>query len=547
MLLNRRRIIGQCSSEPVPVEYNFEGTAKGNFTAKVLQANGSEDSSAAYTVEVSNGEFHCDLPALASGRRYSFKSQTNIQSITKVPEQLSNGLTSFAEMFMGCTSLQSVCELPSSTITDFSNIFADCTALTSVTLFDTSNGTNFYGMFVRCSALANIPLFDTSKGEIFRIMLKSTAIETVPQLDFSHGWDCQVVFSDCPNLKYVPNLSFGTAYTGSNTPNICRLLGNCPALVSIGAITVGNNARTSWQTATDKIEAGSLYGDIFSSGGKADTRPFDTACPNLTTIGGFANLDDCINLMRCSSLTRASVLNVFNNLAVAGTRIPQASGTKPTATTTLHYIILHPNTAALLSNADVDIAMNKGWDVKVAHLNNVGTDYLAGTFVESTDTDGVYHIKNLVCDGTQSTIFETGKKLFDGISYPNGFRLFARFTVTIDKSENTIMACRDRSLSASGYPGLSLEIGNTSVSKIGFWCRPSFQQFQSATATDKNTATVTYNSTGVTLVLNGNTVTSSTAIPTIDSALVLGCAIDGSGSKYRFATMVLWELTLTAL
>ena len=65
-------------------------------------------------------------------------------------------ITSFADMFQGCSSLQSV-ELDTSSGTNFSIMFSSCSSLQSVEL-DTSSGTSFSSMFHGCSSLSSVIL-----------------------------------------------------------------------------------------------------------------------------------------------------------------------------------------------------------------------------------------------------------------------------------------------------------------------------------------------------------------------------------------------------
>lgn len=73
-----------------------------------------------------------------------------------------SGVTSFASMCSGCTTLTSVGLFDTSSATDMSYMFNGCSNLTTLPLFPTGLVTTMDRMCRDCGALTAIPLFDTS-------------------------------------------------------------------------------------------------------------------------------------------------------------------------------------------------------------------------------------------------------------------------------------------------------------------------------------------------------------------------------------------------
>lgn len=141
-------------------------------------------------------------------------------------------------------------------------------------------------------------------------------ITTIPLLDTSSAVNMSGMFANCENLASIPLLDT------SNVTDMMLMFGNCKKLTSIPRLDVSNvNGMIS--TFQD--------------------------CPNLTDIGGLINLKVSIDISDTEKLTRESVLNIFNDMAVVDNKT----------------IWLHENVYSLLTAEDIAIATQKGWSVEI--------------------------------------------------------------------------------------------------------------------------------------------------------------------------------------
>lgn len=143
------------------------------------------------------------------------------------------------------------------------------------------------------SKFSTVPdYFDwTGITDLSRMFDYCRGLTTIPQIDTSLVTDVSYLFYYCQTLKTLPLLDF------SNVNNISNAFYNCSS---------------------------------------------------LTNVGGFINLSVGFSLVDALSLTRESVLNIFNNLATV---------------TVNTYIYLHSNVKARLTDDDIAIATSKGWTV----------------------------------------------------------------------------------------------------------------------------------------------------------------------------------------
>lgn len=96
------------------------------------------------------------------------------------------GMTSFKDMFEGCSNLTSVALFDTSTGTTFAGMFSGASAITTIPNFDTSNGTTFLGMFNEATSLESIPNLNTSSGGTFANMFfNASSLTSIPFLDAS--------------------------------------------------------------------------------------------------------------------------------------------------------------------------------------------------------------------------------------------------------------------------------------------------------------------------------------------------------------------------
>lgn len=273
----------------------------------------------------SSGQVVVDVPQnkidiAEAGVKFAFST------FSSVPEWADfSNVSNMTEMFWDCTNLTSIPLIDTSKVTDMRSMFSTCTNLTIIPQLNTTNVINMLRMFEGCSNLTSIPLLDTSNvtnmGGMFQYC---TNLTTIPQLDTSNVTNMSSMFWDCENLTSIPMIDT------SNVTDMMLMFGNCKKLTSIPRLDVSNvNGMIS--TFQD--------------------------CPNLTDIGGLINLKVSIDISDTEKLTRESVLNIFNDMAVVDNKT----------------IWLHENVYLQLTEEDIAIATQKGWSVEIGkYADDIG-------------------------------------------------------------------------------------------------------------------------------------------------------------------------------
>src|SRR5574344_690240 len=146
----------------------------------------------------------------------------NYQTITILPNDFDDiddsKLTITANMFDGCSNLQSIPNINTSNVTNMSSMFNGCTNLTSIQTLDTSKATNITGLFNGCSKLT-----------------------TIPNIVTTNITDMSNVFNGCSSLTNIP-----TTITTSNVTNTTNMFNGCSSLTSIPTtITTANATNTT--------------------------------------------------------------------------------------------------------------------------------------------------------------------------------------------------------------------------------------------------------------------------------------------------------------
>lgn len=195
---------------------------------------------------------------------------------------------------------------PSVSAWHFANMFSFCQNLKYVgqiySMGDFAQTLRASGMFYHCESLKEVPLFDTEWVYYMNNMFDSCySLTSVPTFNTRNVTNMNSMFLDCGRLKYVP------------------------------AFNTGNVTNTE---------------DMFNN------------CHNLTDIGGLIDLGKVSNLKitnmfrLCTTITRESCLNIFNNLydrAAAGYNV-----------LTLKF---EQQVLKRLTDTDIAIATNKGWTI----------------------------------------------------------------------------------------------------------------------------------------------------------------------------------------
>jgi hypothetical protein len=181
---------------------------------------------------------------------------------------------------------------------------------------DTSSYTHADGTFNGCINLRSIPKYDFSNmTRMMDTFGNCRVMKEIPLLDTSNVTDMRYAFAGS-GLVRLPQLDT------HNVRNISGLFDNCDSIIEIPELDF-----TNVTNANDM-----LWNAI-----------------NVKSLGGFKNMTCDLAIYSCYHLDRENIMNVINKLGVTGGA-------------TLTIGSMH---ADLLSDADIQIAINKGWNVEV--------------------------------------------------------------------------------------------------------------------------------------------------------------------------------------
>ena len=204
-----------------------------------------------------------------------------------------------------------------SNVTDMSNMFYECDNITTIPLIDTSNAITMLSMFAYCDNITTIPSINTSNvTEMRNMFYECRKLTSIPLIDTSKVTDMRNMFYDCLSLTSIPQLDT------SKVTDMWWMFNNCSNLTTIPQLDFSNVNNTSGMF---------IY------------------CTNLTNLGGFINLHDNLDISYSNKITRESILNIFNDMAVVTNR----------------SIKLHEVVYSQLTEEDIAIATQKGWSVEI--------------------------------------------------------------------------------------------------------------------------------------------------------------------------------------
>ena len=167
-----------------------------------------------------------------------FQSCSNLET---VPLFNTASVTSMNAMFQSCSSLQTVPLFNTAAATNMNNMFSFCSSLQTVPLFNTALVTSMSSMLQSCFALKTVPLFNTILVQSMSSMFQScSSLETVPLFNTVAVTSMASMFTSCSSLQTVP--LFNTALvTGINSMfNSCSSLQTVPLFNTVSATNMNN-------------------------------------------------------------------------------------------------------------------------------------------------------------------------------------------------------------------------------------------------------------------------------------------------------------------
>lgn len=193
-------------------------------------------------------------------------------------------------------------------------------------LFQHSNITGIYELNMKLGVSINHMFYDTPISNI----------DVLSTLDYTDTQIYTSAFYNCDNLVSVPDWDFGPEATQFFTT-----FTGCNNLTDVGVLDMRG-------TDYDKVYNGCVW--MF------------TDCPKLTNIGGFKNLSVSIDLSDSLLLTRQSLLNIINSVAV----IYNEDETP--------WIAIDEHVSSLLTDDEIALLTNKGWELSIMNRTGPGPD-----------------------------------------------------------------------------------------------------------------------------------------------------------------------------
>ena len=178
-----------------------------------------------------------------------------------------------SQMFLSCSSLQSVPLFNTAAVTNMSGMFNGCSSLQSVPLFNTAAVTSMASMFLNCLSLQSVPLFNTAAvTSMSRMFNGCSSLQSVPLFNTAAVTIMDRVFEGCTSLQSVPSLNTSAV---SSSANFSTMFLNCRSLSRIEA----KEFRFTFSVADCKLSTTALN-EIFTNLPKVTTTQTITATGN---------------------------------------------------------------------------------------------------------------------------------------------------------------------------------------------------------------------------------------------------------------------------
>lgn len=211
---------------------------------------------------------------------------------------LSSALTSYENLFLGCTALQSVQITSSQPVTSTASMFSSCTSMINAPLFETNNVEDMNLMFSYCNALKNIPLYNTTNVTNMNSMFyECFVLENIPYIITSNVTDMSNMFYNCNSLNTVPLFDTYAVTDMSYMFYACWSLTSIPWFYTVNVTSMSYMFYACWSLNTVPL---------FDTSSVTDMSYMFYRCLNLKSVpllntSSAINLDgmllDCANLI----------------------------------------------------------------------------------------------------------------------------------------------------------------------------------------------------------------------------------------------------------
>jgi len=238
----------------------------------------------------------------------TFDLFTNLRKLQNV--EIANTITtvtSMANMFFNCSSLQTVPLFNTASVLNMSSMFQSCSNLETVPLFNTASVTSMNAMFQSCSSLQTVPLFNTAAATNMNNMFSfCSSLQTVPLFNTALVTSMSSMLQSCFALKTVP--LFNTILVQS----MSSMFQSCSSLETVPLFnTVAVTSMASMFTSCSSLQTVPL----FNTAAVTNMAGMFTSCSSLQTVPLFNTaLVTGINSMfnSCSSLQTVPLFNTVS-------------------------------------------------------------------------------------------------------------------------------------------------------------------------------------------------------------------------------------------
>ena len=231
-----------------------------------------------------------------------------LQNVVEITADTGINVTTAANMFSNCASLQTVPLFNTATITDMNQMFFGCTSLQTVPLFNTAAVTNIQAMFSGCANLQTVPLFNTAAcTNIVSMFSGCTSLQTVPLFNTAACTSMVSMFSGCRSIRTIP------LFNTSNVTNMSNMIQNCTNLQTVplfntAAVTtmqVMFNNCTSLQTVP-----------LFNTAACTNMTSMFNGCTSLQTVPLFNTANVTVMQSMFTSCNSLQIVPLFNTASV---------------------------------------------------------------------------------------------------------------------------------------------------------------------------------------------------------------------------------------
>ena len=311
----------------------------------------------------------CDNLTNLSGSEYvipregMFLSCHNLTDISAASTWRVEDASNISYLFYGCTSLTDLSPLKDWNVSNIKyagDLFSYCTSLTDLSpLKDWKWGPtckSLWSLFFECTSLTDLsPLKDWNVSSMDEMHYTFSYCTSLTDLSPLKDWNVSSmktldhVFNQCNSLTNIDGL---THWDVSNVTVMYGIFEGCHSLVDLSPLSNWNTSNVvdfKWAFSPGYSNNSSLTTiPLLDFSSATDTNMMLYNCVKLRDLKGFKNLKCSLDLSSSSLLTHESLMNVINNLATV---------------TNSPTLALHADSLAKLTDAEIAIAINKGWIV----------------------------------------------------------------------------------------------------------------------------------------------------------------------------------------